>query len=221
MAAIVTWPAAPIRRRIRATSCTCCPRTSWRAPCSPSVTSPRRRCASGPPPPVCARPTSQTVRTCASSPTPGDARSSWAIASRSDPGRVVDLDGRARRFGRGRRDGHRRAAAGRRSAGRRAQAVRGRRRRAAAGGHGGHRRRPVRRAGARRHVDVGGRRAGAATCWCSAARTAPHVRPRSTALDVVWDEPQRRVAPGQTLVAYDLRNERVLGGGIVAAARRP
>jgi tRNA-specific 2-thiouridylase len=35
--------------------------------------------------------------------------------------------------------------------------------------------------------------------------------------DVVWDDPQRRVAPGQTLVAYDVGNERVLGGGIVTA----
>jgi tRNA-uridine 2-sulfurtransferase len=31
---------------------------------------------------------------------------------------------------------------------------------------------------------------------------------------VRWAEPQRRVAPGQSVVAYDLTNERVLGGGI-------
>jgi tRNA-specific 2-thiouridylase len=35
---------------------------------------------------------------------------------------------------------------------------------------------------------------------------------------VVWREPQRRVAPGQTVVVYDAANERVLGGGI---ATRP
>jgi tRNA-specific 2-thiouridylase len=29
-----------------------------------------------------------------------------------------------------------------------------------------------------------------------------------------WFEPQRRVAPGQSVVLYDLTNERVLGGGI-------
>jgi tRNA-uridine 2-sulfurtransferase len=31
---------------------------------------------------------------------------------------------------------------------------------------------------------------------------------------VRWDEPQRRVAPGQSVVAYDLTDTRVLGGGI-------
>ena len=31
---------------------------------------------------------------------------------------------------------------------------------------------------------------------------------------VRWDEPQRRIAPGQSVVAYDLTNTRVLGGGI-------
>jgi tRNA-uridine 2-sulfurtransferase len=36
--------------------------------------------------------------------------------------------------------------------------------------------------------------------------------------DIVWHEPQRRVAPGQTVVVYDHGNERVLGGAI--ATRR-
>jgi tRNA-specific 2-thiouridylase len=35
-----------------------------------------------------------------------------------------------------------------------------------------------------------------------------------TALRVDWHEPQRRVAPGQSVVFYDLTDTRVLGGGI-------
>jgi tRNA-specific 2-thiouridylase len=39
--------------------------------------------------------------------------------------------------------------------------------------------------------------------------------------DVVrWDRPQRRVAPGQTVVVYDASNERVLGGAIVSTPQR-
>lgn len=38
--------------------------------------------------------------------------------------------------------------------------------------------------------------------------------------DIVWDQPQRRVAPGQTVVVYDEGNQRVLGGGIVSTRRR-
>ena len=34
------------------------------------------------------------------------------------------------------------------------------------------------------------------------------------AIRVVWDEPQRRIAPGQSVVFYDLGDTRVLGGGI-------
>ncbi len=33
-------------------------------------------------------------------------------------------------------------------------------------------------------------------------------------VDVVWDEPQRRIAPGQSVVFYDVTDTRVLGGGI-------
>jgi len=35
-----------------------------------------------------------------------------------------------------------------------------------------------------------------------------------SAIRVVWDEPQRRIAPGQSVVFYDLGDARVLGGGI-------
>jgi tRNA U34 2-thiouridine synthase MnmA/TrmU len=35
-------------------------------------------------------------------------------------------------------------------------------------------------------------------------------------IDVVWDAPQRRVAPGQSVVFYDLADQVVLGGGIAA-----
>ena len=40
-----------------------------------------------------------------------------------------------------------------------------------------------------------------------------------TANTVTWATPQRRVAPGQTVVLYDLSNTRVLGGGIFASSR--
>lgn len=33
---------------------------------------------------------------------------------------------------------------------------------------------------------------------------------------LAWDRPQRRVAPGQSVVLYDLTNTRVLGGGLAA-----
>jgi len=35
-------------------------------------------------------------------------------------------------------------------------------------------------------------------------------------VDVVWDAPQRRVAPGQSVVFYDMADRVVLGGGIAA-----
>jgi tRNA-specific 2-thiouridylase len=34
---------------------------------------------------------------------------------------------------------------------------------------------------------------------------------------VVWDEPQRRIAPGQSVVFYDLADVRVIGGGVAGA----
>ncbi len=56
---------------------------------------------------------------------------------------------------------------------------------------------------------------------CSAhgsARRATLVRPDGGPdggrLEVRWREPQRRVAPGQSVVFYDLSDERVLGGGV-------
>jgi tRNA-uridine 2-sulfurtransferase len=58
--------------------------------------------------------------------------------------------------------------------------------------------------------------AGAVLVQCS-AHGAVHradIAPSAAGLDVVWDEPQRRVAPGQSVVFYDLSNQRVLGGGI-------
>jgi len=36
---------------------------------------------------------------------------------------------------------------------------------------------------------------------------------------VVWNEPQRRTAPGQTVVLYDMTNTHVLGGGIASAKK--
>jgi tRNA-specific 2-thiouridylase len=37
------------------------------------------------------------------------------------------------------------------------------------------------------------------------------------AVDVRWREPQRRIAPGQSIVLYDPSDRFVLGGGIAAA----
>jgi tRNA-specific 2-thiouridylase len=52
---------------------------------------------------------------------------------------------------------------------------------------------------------------------CSAhGRAIPGTITASSGDSVVvrWDEPQRRIAPGQSVVAYDLTDTRVLGGGI-------
>jgi tRNA-specific 2-thiouridylase len=38
-------------------------------------------------------------------------------------------------------------------------------------------------------------------------------------VSIRWDEPQRRVSPGQSAVFYDERGEVVLGGGVVSSAR--
>jgi tRNA-specific 2-thiouridylase len=45
------------------------------------------------------------------------------------------------------------------------------------------------------------------------ASVTPHERGGGL-VEVRWHEPQRRVAPGQSVVFYDLSDERVLGGGI-------
>lgn len=58
---------------------------------------------------------------------------------------------------------------------------------------------------------------GEAFVQCSA-----HGAVRAATIDsdtVVWQQPQRRVAPGQTVVVYDADNQRVLGGAIVAGRR--
>ena len=58
------------------------------------------------------------------------------------------------------------------------------------------------------------------TCGCSAARTArrssPTCRSTTIGIRVDWHEPQRRIAPGQSVVFYDETDRRVLGGGICA-----
>ena len=47
-----------------------------------------------------------------------------------------------------------------------------------------------------------------------------HGEPRRAVFDggttIVWDEPQRRVAPGQSVVLYDTSNTWVHGGGVAA-----
>ena len=40
------------------------------------------------------------------------------------------------------------------------------------------------------------------------------VEDRANAVVVRWSEPQRRIAPGQSVVFYDLTDQSVLGGGI-------
>jgi tRNA-specific 2-thiouridylase len=62
---------------------------------------------------------------------------------------------------------------------------------------------------------------GAVLAQCSAHGTArpatlsPVGAPRPGAsVEIAWAEPQRRVAPGQTVVFYDLADRRVLGGGV-------
>jgi tRNA-specific 2-thiouridylase len=43
-----------------------------------------------------------------------------------------------------------------------------------------------------------------------------HVTEAAAGMHVKWAEPQRRIAPGQSVVFYDLDDQRVLGGGICA-----
>ena len=47
-----------------------------------------------------------------------------------------------------------------------------------------------------------------------AARITASERGVDESVDVMWADPQRRIAPGQSVVFYDLDNRRVLGGGI-------
>jgi tRNA-uridine 2-sulfurtransferase len=49
-----------------------------------------------------------------------------------------------------------------------------------------------------------------------AAATAITTLDGSVTVDVAWDSPQRRVAPGQSVVFYDVADRVVLGGGLAA-----
>lgn len=68
---------------------------------------------------------------------------------------------------------------------------------------------------------VDGAADGAVLVQCS-AHGAPRraivrlVEGDSSTVEVTWASPERRVAPGQSVVLYDLTDERVLGGGICA-----
>lgn len=53
-------------------------------------------------------------------------------------------------------------------------------------------------------------------CSAHGAVHRADIAPSAAGLDVVWSEPQRHVAPGQSVVFYDLSNRCVLGGGIAA-----
>jgi hypothetical protein len=117
----------------------------------------------------------------------------------------------ARRAGRG-RDRHARTASRARAARRRTEAVRRRRRR-------GRRRRHDRRRGRSAHRSsswVAGPFEGDVLVQCSAHGTprAASVQVHGDRIDVRWTTPQRRVAPGQSVVLYDLEDRCVLGGGI-------
>src|SRR4029079_15407972 len=62
--------------------------------------------------------------------------------------------------------------------------------------------------------------AGRVRVQCSAhgatAAASTTLRDDAGTVDVVWDAPQRRVAPGQSVVFYDMADHVVLGGGIAA-----
>ncbi len=64
---------------------------------------------------------------------------------------------------------------------------------------------------------VDGATEGAVLVQCSAhgqAMPATLTASAGASVSIRWNEPQRRIAPGQSVVAYDLTNTRVLGGGI-------
>ena len=54
-------------------------------------------------------------------------------------------------------------------------------------------------------------------CSAHGATRLAHIEPSGTDVSVRWDEPQPRVAPGQSIVFYDDADTRVLGGGICVA----
>ncbi len=128
--------------------------------------------------------------------------------------------GRRTRPGRGGRDGDDRPAAWHRAARWRPEAIRGRRRRPERRRDRRRRRRPVPVVdGGLRH-DVGrpaGRRRRAGSVQRARGDAAGDDRPRDGRdVAVTWSEPQRRVAPGQSVVFYDLDDRCVLGGGTAA-----
>ncbi len=51
-------------------------------------------------------------------------------------------------------------------------------------------------------------------CSAHGAARAAGIRSTGGSVLVSWSEPQRRVAPGQSVVFYDLSDRRVLGGGV-------
>ncbi|MFW2334284.1 tRNA 2-thiouridine(34) synthase MnmA [Ilumatobacter sp.] len=53
-------------------------------------------------------------------------------------------------------------------------------------------------------------------CSAHGAARPAAISPVDGAVLVEWSEPQRRVAPGQSVVFYDLSDRRVLGGGVAA-----
>jgi tRNA-specific 2-thiouridylase len=66
---------------------------------------------------------------------------------------------------------------------------------------------------------VDGPAAGDVLVQCSAHGEPHAARIRPTVgghVDVRWNDPQRRVAPGQSVVFYDLTDTKVLGGGIAS-----
>ena len=218
---LVAASAAPTGRRTRATSCTCSARPSSPARCSRSGRSPTRpSCGRWPRRSACAPPPSPTARTSASSRRPAGATTSCAAGSRSTRPRVVDTAGTplgevaavelvtiGQRKGLGLPGGGPKRFVRRRRPGRR---------------HG--RRRLRRPSCCDRRSDVGEVTwvdgPSTATCSCSAAPTARRARRRSSpgraASTCGGTEPQRRVAPGQSVVFYDPADRFVLGGGIAA-----
>jgi tRNA-specific 2-thiouridylase len=50
-------------------------------------------------------------------------------------------------------------------------------------------------------------------CSAHGATRSATITGDGDAVDVAWDEPQRRIAPGQSVVFYDAGDTRVLGGG--------
>jgi tRNA-specific 2-thiouridylase len=54
----------------------------------------------------------------------------------------------------------------------------------------------------------------AVQCSAHGAAQDGYLAPAENAVEITWDSPQRRVAPGQSVVFYDESNTYVLGGGI-------